>query len=136
MSVRLERHQKNALALATWLQGRAEVDRVLYPALPGDLGHDVWKRDFTGASGLFGVVLKDTPRDGLAAMLDGMTLFAMGDSWGGYESLMIPTNPGKVRTASDWNAAGPCLRVHAGLEDPEDLIDDLEKGLKRLEANY
>ena len=92
----------------------------------------VWKRDFTGASGLFGVVLKDASRDGLAAMLDGMELFAMGDSWGGYESLMIPTNPGKVRTASDWNAAGPCLRIHAGLEDPEDLINDLEKGLKRL----
>ncbi len=134
LSVRLERHQKNALALAEWLQGCAEVDRVLYPALPDHPGHAVWKRDFTGASGLFGVVLKDVPRDRLSAMFDGMTLFAMGDSWGGYESLMIPTDPTNLRTASNWIAAGPCLRIHAGLEDPADLIEDLENGLKRLVA--
>ena len=132
LSVRLERHQRNALALTEWLQMRPEVDRALYPALADDPGHALWKRDFSGASGLFGVVLKDCPKKAVAAMLDGMELFAMGDSWGGYESLMIPTNPAKIRSATQWTSAGPSLRIHAGLEDPEDLIEDLEKGLGRL----
>jgi len=132
LSVRLERHQRNALKVSEWLQARPEVDRVLYPALPDDPGHDVWKRDFSGASGLFGIILKDVPKDAVAAMLDGMDLFAMGASWGGYESLMIPTDPGRVRSATEWSPAGPSLRLHIGLEDPDDLIEDLEKGLKRL----
>jgi cystathionine beta-lyase len=132
LAVRLERHQRNALKVAEWLQARPEVDRVLYPALPDDPGHDLWKRDFTGASGLFGVVLKETSKDSVASMLDGMDLFAMGASWGGYESLMIPTHPGKSRSATEWPPAGPLLRLHIGLEDPDDLIEDLEKGLERL----
>ena len=132
LSVRLERHQRNALKIAEWLQARPEVDRVLYPALPDDPGHDLWKRDFTGASGLFGVVLKDVSKDAVAKMLDGMDLFAMGASWGGYESLMIPTDPGRYRSASEWPPAGPSLRLHIGLEDLDDLIEDLEKGLGRL----
>ena len=132
LSVRLERHQQNALKVAEWLQARPEVDRVLYPALPDDPGHDLWKRDFTGASGLFGVVLKDASKDAVAAMLDGMDLFAMGASWGGYESLMIPTDPGKYRSATKWPQAGPSLRLHVGLENSDDLIGDLEKGLGRL----
>ena len=132
LSVRLDRHQENALKVAGWLRDRAEVDRVLYPALPGDPGHDLWKRDFSGASGLFGVILKACSKDAVAAMLDHMELFAMGASWGGYESLMIPTEPGKIRTASRWPPGGPCLRLHIGLEDPDDLIADLEKGLARL----
>ena len=132
LAVRLERHQRNALKVAEWLQARPEVDRVLYPALPDDPGHDLWKRDFTGASGLFGVVLKDASTDAVAAMLDGMDLFAMGASWGGYESLMIPTDPGRKRSATEWSPAGPSLRLHIGLEDPDDLIGDLEKGLARL----
>ncbi len=132
LSVRLERHQRNALKLAEWLQKREEVDRVLFPALSDDPGHDLWKRDFSGASGLFGVILKDCSKKALARMLDGMELFAMGDSWGGYESLIIPTNPGKIRTATEWPTAGTSLRIHVGLEDPEDLIGDLEKGLARL----
>jgi len=132
LSVRLERHQRNALKVAEWLQARPEVDRVLYPALPDDPGHDLWKRDFTGASGLFGVVLKDVSKDAVAKMLDGMDLFAMGASWGGYESLMIPTDPGRYRSASEWPPAGPSLRLHIGLEDLDDLIEDLEKGLGRL----
>ena len=132
LSVRLERHQRNALKVAEWLQARPEVDRVLYPALPDDPGHDLWKRDFTGASGLFGVVLKDVSKDAVAKMLDGMDLFAMGASWGGYESLMIPTDPGRYRSASEWPLAGPSLRLHIGLEDLDDLIEDLEKGLGRL----
>jgi cystathionine beta-lyase len=132
LSVRLERHQRNALKIAEWLQARPEVDRVLYPALPDDPGHDLWKRDFTGASGLFGVVLKGVSKDAVAKMLDGMDLFAMGASWGGYESLMIPTDPGRYRSASEWPPAGPSLRLHIGLEDLDDLIEDLEKGLGRL----
>jgi len=134
LSVRLERHQKNALQVAEWLRGRPEVDRVLYPALTDDPGHELWKRDFKGASGLFGLILKPCPDNSVAAMLDNMELFAMGASWGGYESLMIPTEPGKTRTASEWSAAGPCLRLHIGLEDPDDLIAELEKGLARLTA--
>ena len=121
-----------AAGMISWLRDRAEVDRVLYPALPGDPGHDLWKRDFSGASGLFGVILKACSKDAVAAMLDHMELFAMGASWGGYESLMIPTEPGKIRTASRWPLGGPCLRLHIGLEDPDDLIADLEKGLARL----
>ncbi|MBC8338733.1 MAG: cystathionine beta-lyase [Alphaproteobacteria bacterium] len=135
LSVRLERHQKNALKVAGWLAERPEIDRVLYPALPGDPGHALWKRDFSGASGLFGLILKPCSRDAVSAMLDGMELFAMGASWGGYESLMIPAEPGKIRTASEWSAAGPTLRLHIGLEDPDDLIADLEKGLARLRSN-
>jgi len=135
LSVRLERHQKNAMTLARWLQKRPEVDRVLYPALPEDPGHALWKRDFDGASGLFGVVLKAKyGKPAVDALLNGMDLFAMGDSWGGYESLLIPTDPGRIRSATKWSGPGPTLRLHAGLEDPDDLIEDLEKGLKRLNA--
>lgn len=132
LSVRLERHQKNALKLAKWLQDRSEVDRVLYPALEDDPGHDLWKRNFSGASGLFGVVLNELSMDKVAAMLDGLELFAMGASWGGYESLIIPTEPAKARSATQWSPSGPSLRIHVGLEDPDDLIEDLDKGFGRL----
>ena len=132
LSVRLERHQKNAIKVAEWLQSRPEVDRVLYPALKDDPGHDLWKRDFSGASGLFSIILNDVSRDAVAAMLDGMELFGIGASWGGYESLMIPNVMANVRTATKWSAAGPSLRLHIGLEDPDDLIEDLEKGFARL----
>jgi cystathionine beta-lyase len=132
LSVRLERHQKNAIKVAEWLQSRPEVDRVLYPALKDDPGHDLWKRDFSGASGLFSIILNDVSRDAVAAMLDGMELFGIGVSWGGYESLMIPNVMANVRTATEWSAAGPSLRLHIGLEDPDDLIEDLEKGFARL----
>ena len=132
LSVRLERHQRNALKLAEWLRSRSEVERILYPALEDDPGHALWKRDFSGASGLFGVILKDCSKKALTAMLDGLELFPLGDSWGGFESLIIPAHPEKIRTATQWTAAGPTLRVHAGLEDPDDLIEDLEKGLDRL----
>jgi cystathionine beta-lyase len=134
LSVRLERHQKNAFKVAEWLQSRPEVERVLYPALKDDPGHDLWKRDFSGASGLFGVILKDVSKEAVAAMLDGFGLFAMGASWGGYESLIIPSEPANIRTATEWSTDGPGLRLHIGLEDPDDLIEDLEKGLARLTA--
>jgi len=130
MSVRLERHMRNATAVAEWLRGRSEIESVLYPALSNAPGHAVWKRDFTGASGLFSVVLKPASEQALAAMLDDLSLFGMGFSWGGFESLVVPFKP--VRTATTWTAPGPCLRFHIGLESPDDLIDDLKQGFERL----
>ena len=133
LSVRLARHQETALHLARWLQERPEVDRVLHPALPGHPGHELWRRDYDGASGLFGVVLAEPyPREAVKAMIEGMELFGIGSSWGGYESLMIATYPKALRTATGWQAPGPALRIHAGLEDPDDLIADLEAGFRRL----
>jgi cysteine-S-conjugate beta-lyase len=130
IDVRLERHMKNALRIAEWLGNRPEVASVLYPALPEAPGHAIWKRDFTGASGLFSIVLKPFSDSAVAAMLDGLELFGMGFSWGGFESLAVPF---KVhRSAKPSTAAGPCIRFHIGLEDPEDLIADLAGGFVRL----
>lgn len=134
LGVRLARHEANGLALARWFAGRPEVLRVIHPALPGAPGHELWKRDFTGACGLFGVVLKPASEAAVAAMLDGLELFGKGYSWGGYESLVIPAHPEKLRTATRWAPGGPTLRFHAGLEDPDDLVADLEAGLRRLNA--
>lgn len=134
LSVRLERHQANGLELARWLAGRPEVVRVFHPGLPGDPGHEIWKRDFTGCSGLFGLELIPGPADGFRALMDGMELFKMGYSWGGYESLILPSEPGKLRTASLFETTGPCLRLHAGLEDVEDMKADLAAGLARFTA--
>jgi len=134
MAVRLERHQQSALRVAEWLQGRPEVARVLYPALPSDPGHPLWARDFTGATGLLGVVLHPVPKRAVAAMLDGLQWFGMGASWGGYESLVLPFQPEKFRSATRWDDPGPLLRLHIGLEHPEDLIADLADGLDRLAA--
>ena len=132
LSVRLARHQETALTIARWLEGRAEVARVLHPALPSCPGHEVWKRDFSGSNGLLSMVLEDASKAAVTAMLDGMELFAMGYSWGGYESLIIPFDPKTARTATSWPDTGPCIRLHCGLEDPDDLIEDLEKGFARL----
>ncbi|MGQ0674943.1 MAG: cystathionine beta-lyase [Rhodospirillales bacterium] len=134
LGARLRQHQQTALVLAQWLQTRPEVERVLYPALPGDPGHALWKRDMTGASGLFGVMLKPCPKKALSAMLDGLELYGMGASWGGFESLILPTHLEGIRTATKGAAAGPGVRIHAGLEDPRDLIADLERGFERLNA--
>ena len=133
LDVRLERHMRNALKVAEWLRGRDEVETVLYPALSNDAGHQIWKRDFTGASGLFSVVLKATSEQSVAAMLDGLSLFGMGFSWGGFESLVVPFKA--HRTATTWTAQGPCLRFHIGLENPDDLIDDLKQGFERLKKS-
>jgi len=131
MGVRLKQHQENALIVANWLNTQSKVSRVLFPALPDDPGHELWKRDFNGACGLFGVVLdQHYDDDALGAMLDGLELFAMGASWGGYESLILPSKP--IRTATTWEAEGSLLRLHIGLEHPNDLIADLETGLARL----
>lgn len=132
LHARLQQHADNAMQLCRWFAKQPEVDRVLYPALETDPGHKIWKRDFTGASGLFGVVMKDSVSEAsVTAMLDGMQLFGMGYSWGGYESLILPTRPAELRTATKWDT-GPCLRVHAGLEAVEDLIADFEAGFNRL----
>jgi cysteine-S-conjugate beta-lyase len=132
LAVRLERHTRSALTIAQWLSQRPEVAEVIFPALPGSRGHELWKRDFTGACGLFGVVLKPVEKARIAAMLDGMRLFRMGWSWGGFESLIIPANVARAKRTLRWNAAGPYLRLHVGLESAEDLIDDLADGLARL----
>ena len=134
LAARLAQHQASALKIAGWLRSRPEVAEVLYPALPEARGHALWKRDFTAASGLFGVILRAVPRERIARMLNGMRLFGMGWSWGGFESLMIPTYPDRARTVTTWRAGGPTLRLHIGLEDPDDLIADLEDGFARLTA--
>jgi len=126
LAVRLDRHYQNTLKVARWLHDRPDVVRVRYPALPDDPGHAIWKRDFRGASGLFGVELKPRPID---AMFDKLRLFRMGVSFGGYESLAIPVDPTSVRTATRWETSGPYIRVHVGLEDPDDLIADLDQAL-------
>ncbi len=132
LDVRLQRHMESAIEVAQWLRARPEVETVLYPALSNTPGHDIWKRDFTGASGLFSVVLKPTSQASVAAMLDGLELFAMGFSWGGFESLVVPFKP--HRTATTWEAKGPALRFHIGMEHPDDLMRDLDEGFKRLAA--
>jgi cystathionine beta-lyase len=107
---------------------------VLHPALESDPGHAIWKRDFTGASGLFSIVLKPVPQKAVDAMLDTVKLFGMGFSWGGFESLVIPFDCSDYRTATNWAPAGPTLRLHIGLENVEDLKADLERGFAALKA--
>ena len=135
MDLRLRQHHAGGLELARWLQLRPEVAAVLHPALPDFPGHALWKRDFLGASGLFSIVLRSASRSGLAAMLDGLSLFGMGYSWGGYESLVVPFDPAHYRTATQSEFAGrSCLRLHIGLEDVADLKHDLEAGFARFAA--
>ncbi len=136
MELRLRQHHAAGLEMAQWLQQRPEVEAVLHPALPGFSGNELWKRDFSGASGLFSIVLKPVPHASLASMLDGLKLFGMGYSWGGYESLVVPFDPAHYRTATRSAYAGQtCLRLHIGLEDTADLKDDLDAGLQRLRHN-
>jgi cystathionine beta-lyase len=134
LSVRLARHQQSGLAVAEWLRGRPEVKQVLHPGLPGAPGHEIWKRDFTGASGLFGIELQPCPDAALNAFIDGMDLFGLGVSWGGYESLAVPSRVRKDRTASPWTFEGPLVRLHVGLEAVDDLLKDLEGGFAALKA--
>ena len=130
MPLRLARHQETGLRLARWLERRAEVERVLHPALPGDPGHSLWQRDFKGACGLFGVILKPLSHQALAAFMDGLRQFGMGFSWGGYESLIVTSRV--KRSARPFEATGPLIRIHAGLEDADDLIADLDAGFARM----
>jgi cystathionine beta-lyase len=132
IGVRMKQQMANALAVARWLQARPEVQRVLYPALEDDPGHDIWRRDFTGAASLFGAVLHDVPGEKVTAFVNALKLFGIGSSWGGYESLITAPQPEKVRSATQWRPGGPTIRLHIGLEDPADLIADLEQALSRL----
>jgi cystathionine beta-lyase len=134
IEVRLERHWRSGLEIAAWLEGRPEVARVIHPALPSHPQHALWKRDFLGACGLFGVVLKPAPKAAVAAMIDGLALFGIGASWGGYESLVLPFDAARTRSATHWQPEGPTIRLHIGLEDVADLKADLEAGFARLAA--
>lgn len=135
MVVRVRQQYENALKVATWLKNQPNVEAVLYPALPGAPGHELWKRDFTGATSLFAFIMKPVTRDQLAAMLDHMEYFGMGYSWGGFESLMNPMlEATKHRTSGKWPYNGQGFRVHIGLENPDDLIKDLEAGFKRMKS--
>ena len=135
MGVRLERQMSSGLAIARWFQARPEVHQVLHPALPDAPGHAIWKRDFSGACSLFGVVFKpEFSAEATHAMVESLDLFGIGASWGGYESLALPTTGFITRTAGSGNFAGPLCRFHIGLEDPPDLIADLERGLAVLSS--
>lgn len=134
MGVRLERHMKSTLEVAQWLEGREDVARVLYPALPSYPGHDLWKRDFSGASGLFSFELQPASEQAVHAFLNALSLFGLGYSWGGYESLALWARPQSARTATTWETAGPLIRLHIGLEDTRDLMADLEAGFKAFHA--
>jgi cystathionine beta-lyase len=132
MALRLREHGTQALEMSRWLDGRPEVARVLHPAMETYPGHEIWKRDFKGSSGLFSIILKPCSDRALAAMLDGLSLFGMGYSWGGFESLVIPFNCATYRTATKWEPGGHALRFHIGLEDLDDLKRDLDAGFARL----
>jgi cystathionine beta-lyase len=134
LSVRLAQHYRSGLEMAQWLATRPEVARVLHPALESHPGHAIWKRDFTGASGLFSIVLKPAPQKAVDTLLDTLKLFGMGFSWGGFESLAIPFDCDAYRTATKWSPGGPTLRLHIGLENVDDLKADLERGFAALKA--
>jgi cysteine-S-conjugate beta-lyase len=134
MAVRLAQHYQAGLTVARWFAQRPEVARVLHPALESCPGHAIWKRDFTGASGLFSIALKPTPKAAVHAFIDALTLFGIGASWGGFESLVIPFDCDDVRSATRWSPEGPTIRFHIGLEDVSDLTADLERGFAALAA--
>jgi cystathionine beta-lyase len=132
LAVRLAQHHRAGLEMARWLAARPEIARVLHPGLETDPGHAIWKRDFSGASGLFSIVLKPVRQEAVDALLDTVTLFGMGYSWGGFESLIIPFDCEGYRTATKWSPGGPTLRLHIGLENVEDLKADLDRGFAAL----
>jgi cysteine-S-conjugate beta-lyase len=134
LAVRLAQHYQSGLDMARWLAGRPEVVRVLHPALESDPGHAIWKRDFSGASGLFSIILRPASSKAVDALLDTVRLFGMGYSWGGFESLVIPFDCAPYRTATEWAPGGPALRLHIGLENVEDLKADLDRGFAAFNA--
>lgn len=134
VKLRLKQNAENAMKVAQFLQGRDEVKRVYYPALESHANHDLWKRDFSGANGVLGVLLKDAPKAAVKAFVESLELFPIGSSWGGYESLLQPQYMKQYRSAAPWEENGFFLRLQIGLEDPEDLIADLEQGFERLRA--
>jgi cystathionine beta-lyase len=134
MDLRLREAERQGLAFAQWLKTRPEVQRVIHPALSDDRGYEIWKRDFLGSSGLFSLVLQPAPRKAVAALIDSLALFGLGVSWGGYESLIIPFDCTKYRTATRWAPGGPTIRLSIGLEDLDDLKEDFERGLAAFSA--
>ena len=136
LEIRLDRAESSGLAVAQWLASHPAIDCVLHPALPSHPGHALWQRDFTGASGLFGFILKRGRRPDTAALIDGLEHFGIGFSWGGFESLVVPVDIAPIRTATKVPWPGPIVRLSIGLEHPDDLIADLAKGLERYEAQF
>ncbi len=132
LSVRMKRHEENAHALVKWLSKRSEVERILHPANKTCPGHAIWKRDFTGSSGLFGVVLKPVSLADLKRFFNSFKLFGIGFSWGGFESLCVHMHPEHNRTATSWDDPGPVLRFHAGLEDIDDMTNDLDRAFTAM----
>jgi len=129
LGVRLKRHEENALEVARWLKEQPQVAKLLHPAFPECPGHEYWARDFRGASGLFSFVLKGGDDAARARLIDGLKHFGLGYSWGGFESLVLPIDPQRARSVRKVEEAGPMVRLHIGLEDPKDLIEDLARGL-------
>ncbi|MEJ0061053.1 MAG: cystathionine beta-lyase [Terricaulis sp.] len=134
LALRLERQSASALHIAQWLAERVEVARVLHPALPASPDHALWRRDFTGSSGVFSFILNPAPADRVTAMMESLALFALGFSWGGFESLAVPSDGAIVRTAAPWRAEGQIIRLSIGLEHPDDLIDDLAHAFTALQG--
>jgi cystathionine beta-lyase len=132
IGVRMRHQMKSALDVARWLTSRPEVQRVLYPALDSDPGYTIWHRDYEGASALFSFVLQPCDDKAVAAFIDGLDFFGIGSSWGGFESLVVLADIARYRSATRWIPGGPTIRLHIGLEDPADLIADLERGFARL----
>lgn len=130
MGIRLKQHAEASIHIAKWLEARPEVEAVFHPALPSHAGHDIWKRDYTGACGLFSIALKPISEKDLACFIDNLALFGLGVSWGGFESLALPFKPG--RKVESWPYEGPGVRFHIGLEDVEDLIEDLENAFEEM----
>jgi cystathionine beta-lyase len=135
LAVRLRQHEAGALRVARWLGEQPQVASVLHPALPDCPGHELWARDFAGSSGLFSFVLEGGDDPARTRFIEALELFGIGYSWGGYESLVVPADPERLRTATDWKAEGPLVRLHIGLEDPEDLIEDLAAALSGYGAD-
>lgn len=134
LDVRMQRHQENGLRVARWLATRPEIARVLHPGLPDHPDHALWARQYSGASGLFSIELQPAPKAAVDGFLASLQLFAIGASWGGYESLAIPVAPQAARTAVPWDAPGALVRLSVGLENAEDLIADLDRGFGHFNA--
>jgi cystathionine beta-lyase len=128
LSVRLKRHEESALAVARWLAEHPKVGRLLHPAFESCPGHEHWKRDFSGSTGLFSFALNGGDPSARDALVDRLELFGIGFSWGGFESLAVPADPVRTATSPDWG--GPLVRLQIGLEDPDDLIADLDRALE------